>query len=158
MIVTKTRKNGKKVISSDYFDNVKMYRDDIKDVFTSLGTGAARYHRKREDVERANEVRLHNVVQQMINSKLGCIEVSEYVQQYKGDLTNIIPDYGPSEPAEDYDEMKAELDKINAMQSFQKTEADISRANELTKKIKEWDDFVERELAKCSNKRDDDHD
>lgn len=153
MIVTKTRKNGKKVVSSDYFENVKLYRDDIKDVFTSLGTGAARYHRKHDDVERANEVRLHNVVQQMINSKYGCIEVSEYIRQYKGDLTNIIPDYGPSQPAEDYDEMKAELESIEAMQPFQKTEADIARADELTKKIKEFDDFVNRELERCRGEK-----
>lgn len=142
MIIMKTLKNGKKKISSTYFDDIKLYRDMLRDNWESLGTGAAAYSRKYKDIARVQAVQLSAIVQQMLASKQGCWEVSEYAKNYKGDLNSIILDYGPAQPSEDYDEMQTELMKLKAKTS--KTEEDITRIDELTKKIKEYDDFTEK--------------
>lgn len=148
MITVRTRKNGKKVVSSDYFDTVRLYRESMKDSFESLGTGAARYHRKSSEVAWVRNVQLSAVTQQMIAARLGVAEVAEYARQYKGDLNEIILDYGPAEPSDDYDDMKNELEELELIQD--KNEKQLARIDELTGKIADIDAFVEHELEKCA--------
>lgn len=148
MITVRTRKNGKKVISSDYFDTVRLYRESMKDSFESLGTGAARYHRKSSEVAWVRNVQLSAVTQQMIAARMGVAEVAEYARQYKGDLNEIILDYGPAEPSEDYDDMKKELEELELVQN--KDEKQLARVDELTNKIADFDSFIEHELEKCA--------
>lgn len=141
MVVTKSLKNGKKKVTSTYFDDIKMYRQMLKDDFESLGNV---YHRKSEDVSRVKSVQLSAVAQQMMLSKAGCYEVAEYIKQYKGDLSQIVADYGYAKPAEDYDEMLAERDALAAKSL--KEEEDYARIDELTAKIQDWDDYITRNL------------
>lgn len=148
MITVRTKKNGKKVISSDYFDTVRLYRESMKDSFESLGTGAARYHRKSSEVAWVRNVQLSAVTQQMIAAHLGVAEVADYARQYKGDLNEIILDYGPAEPSDDYDDMKNELEELELIQD--KNEKQLARIDELTGKIADIDAFVEHELEKCA--------
>lgn len=148
MITVRTKKNGKKVISSDYFDTVRLYRESMKDSFESLGTGAARYHRKSSEVAWVRNVQLSAVTQQMIAARLGVAEVADYARQYKGDLNEIILDYGPAEPSDDYDDMKNELEELELIQD--KNEKQLARIDELTGKIADIDAFVEHELEKCA--------
>lgn len=148
MITVKQRKNGKKVISSDYFDQVKLYKDMMKDTFTELGTGAARYQRKFSEVAQAREVQLRAVVQQMIAARLGVAEVADYARQYKGDLNDIILNYGPAQPSDDYDDMKKELDELESISDKDKKQ--LERISELKGKINSFDVFVAHELEKCA--------
>lgn len=140
MVVAKNTRGKKRKITSTLFNDIKLYKDSIADLYTTTS-----YRERHTSMrEKIGEIKLRAVVQEMLLSKLGCYEVSEYIKQYKGDLKDIVPDYGPAQPYESYDDMTKELEKLNAVTI--KTDDDLARIDELQKEIKDIDDFCEAQL------------
>lgn len=149
-VTAKTLKNGKKQISSTWFDTIKLYKDTVDDTYRTTSY-SERHTTMRNTI---SEVKLRAVVQQLIAARNGCWEVAEYMRQYKGDVSELVPSYGPAQPYESYDDMKKELDELTALS--EKSAKDLSRIDALSKEIKDIDDFVDLQLERVKNNVEDD--
>lgn len=149
-VTAKTLKNGKKQISSTWFDTIKLYKDTVDDTYRTTSY-KERHTTLRSTIE---EIKLKAVVQQLIAARNGCWEVAEYVRQYKGDASEIVPNYGPAQPYESYDDLKKELNELEALP--EKSARDLSRIDAISKEIKDIDDFVDLQLERAKSNIEDD--
>lgn len=145
MVTTRSTRNGKRKVSSTCFDDMKLYADDIADIYSTTS------YKERHTTMRnkISEIKLTAVVQRMLLSKQGCAEVSDYVKNYKGNLADLVLDYGISQPYESYDDMKKELEELNAV--FSKTDEQKDRIAALEKEIEDIDDFVNSEIERSKS-------
>lgn len=140
MVIARPGRGGKRKLTSDLFEAVKMYKDTVGDIYET--TSYKERHTNMRNM--IGQVKLEAVVQSMILAKEGCAELTEYINQYKGDLSEVILDYGPTRPYQSYDEMKDELAALQ-MKTI-KSDEDIVRIDELQKEIDDIDEFVYKEL------------
>lgn len=144
MIKVKNLKNGKKKVTSSYWDDIKTYRASLADSKKE----DFEYWKWRKDKPRDfSQIELATVVECMKTARLGCSELSDYIKNLKDPhLENYKFDWGPMEEYESYDDLCSIRDEINAKSPIERTKDDISELERVEKEIKSIDDFVEKQL------------
>lgn len=136
-IVMKSARNGKKIYTSSCFAAIDDYKSTVNDIYSTT-TYSDRHSTMRDKIA---QIKVQAIAESMILAKQGCAEVAQFARDFKGDLSNVIFDYGPAKPSEDYDDMKAELEQLEASE-----EPDQNRIEYLQSQIEEIDHFVELQL------------
>lgn len=75
--VKRTKKNGVKVITSSYFDDVKMLRESMRD------SGISQMRHDKECHFDISRLMVESAAKQIALWKQGCYELSQYVQNMK---------------------------------------------------------------------------
>lgn len=153
MITKRTRgkKNPVTVVSSSYFDDIKMIDEGMRE--TKAANYIPRWERsKGNQMRNLGELELANVVLKIQLAKKGMREVADFAEKIPDSkLKEYEFNYGPCIEAVSYEDLlarKAELtDELAAAKDAEEKVAIREDLEAVEKEIKSFDDFVERNMA-----------
>lgn len=153
MITKRTRgkKNPVTVVSSSYFDDIKMIDESMRE--TKAANYIPRWERsKGNQMRNLGELELANVVLKIQLAKKGMREVADFAEKIPdAKLKEYELNYGPCIEAVSYEDLlarKAELtDELAAAKDAEEKVAIREDLEAVEKEIKSFDDFVVRNMA-----------
>lgn len=153
MITKKTRgkKNPVTVISSSYFDDIKMIDEGMRE--TKAANYIPRWERSKvNQVRNLRELELANVVLKIQLAKKGVREVADFAEKIpNAKIKEYEFNYGPCIEAVSYEDLLSRKAKLtNELTIAKDAEEKIAIREDLEaveKEIKSFDDFVERNVS-----------
>lgn len=152
MVQIRDLKNGKKVISSSCWKDIKTYTSSLKDAKTSDWEGTKGWKWRSTDRKDFSEVELATAIETLKLAKQGAAEVSQFVKELSPEQLKSYAkaDYGPLKEYESYEDM---IEKKNTLESLRnKSEEDLKEIDRLNTEINEIDNFCEKEIEVSHNR------
>ena len=146
-IITKTMKNGKISVTSDHFENIRIYRQSLSE---SIQEDYIPAKWRKEAGRDFSDLKLKTTVQCLIEAKRGAAEMSGFIDGLKpGQYDKYKFNWGPLVDYESYDTLCAIRDELLEANKTRLLDEDETKELErVQKEIKDIDDFVAKEMTK----------